>query len=661
MSAPIEHTQFEAACRVTPPIVIDLFAGGGGASKGMQQALGQPVDVAINHNEHAIAMHKRNHPEAEHYIESVYDVDPAAACRGRPILSLWASPDCKHFSRAAGGKPKERKIRALAWVVVKWATLPQWQRPRMIFIENVSEFLSWAPTKADGTLDRRYRPGATFRKFVKRLRQCGYQVEWRELRADWFGAPTIRKRLFLVARCDGQPIVWPARTHADPSQPVEQSLFGERGEDLKPWRTAAEIIDWSQPRPSIFTRKKPLAHNTLKRIAAGIQRFVIEKPDPYLVKVNHGYDQFRGQSLDTPLQTVTSKLGTALVAPVIDRPFGASSGASGQNDPTRPLGAVTAGGAGGKCGLVAPVLDSQYGKSRGRAVDEPLGTVTAGGGGKQALVAPQITVMGYGEREGQSPRLRSIEEPLHTVTAGGVKAALAAPVISTYYGSQQRTDIEEPLPTVTTRDRFAVAAPTMVRTDMHKSNATCAYPMSDPLRTITSSGGFAMTAAFISQQNLGRIGRDAEAPLSTVTTTGAQQMPVTAELTPLGFPPDDHSEAVAIFLMDYLGRGQPGIPMVGPIHAPSQVHRFGTVEIGGRVYRFSDITLRMLTPRELFNAQGFPSDYDIMEGELSKAEIVAKAGNSVCPPVVKAVVGANARPYANDNWMELRGLRRKAA
>ncbi|TWN77162.1 Modification methylase BspRI [Bacillus licheniformis] len=315
-------------------IIVDNFAGGGGASTGIEMATGLSVDIAINHDPAAIAMHKVNHPDTEHYCESVWEVDPREATKGRPVALCWFSPDCKHFSKAKGGKPVEKKIRGLAWVAVRWAATVH---PRVIILENVEEFQTWGPLNKDGMPDLK-KKGTTFQSFVRALQRQGYQVEWQELRACDYGAPTIRKRLFLIARRDGRPIVWPKPTHGDPkSATVKKGI-------LKPWRTAAEIMDWSLETPSIFNRKRPLSENTLRRIVRGIQRFVIDSSNPFIIKVNHSGDQFRGQKIDQPLQTVTVKNGWGIVNPVlIQMGYGDPEGRR-VLDLKKPLGTITAGG-----------------------------------------------------------------------------------------------------------------------------------------------------------------------------------------------------------------------------------------------------------------------------------------------------------------------------
>jgi DNA (cytosine-5)-methyltransferase 1 len=318
-------------------IIVDNFAGGGGASTGIEMATGLSVDIAINHDPAAIAMHKANHPETEHYCESVWDVDPVKAVKGRPVGLAWFSPDCKHFSKAKGGKPVNKNIRGLAWVAVKWAATV---RPRVIMLENVEEFKTWGPVMENGQPDPK-RKGETFQSFVNALKKYGYEVDFRELRACDYGAPTIRKRFFMVARRDGRPISWPEPTHGDP-----KSLAVKVGK-LRPWRTAAEIIDWEIGTPSIFNRKKPLATNTMRRIARGIQKFVLEESQPYqapggalsflaqyYTETNPG--EVRGQSLREPIYTIPTANRFALVKAFLVAYYGASVG-QGLNEPLHTI------------------------------------------------------------------------------------------------------------------------------------------------------------------------------------------------------------------------------------------------------------------------------------------------------------------------------------
>ena len=353
-------------------LIVDNFAGGGGASTGIELATGRSVDIAINHDPTAIAMHRANHPTSKHYCENVWDVDPVEACGGRPVGLAWFSPDCKHFSKAKGGKPVEKAIRGLAWVAIRWAKLVT---PRVIILENVEEFTTWGPL-----LDNRPDParkGQTFRRFVHALRRYGYNVEWDELRACDYGAPTIRKRFFLIARCDGLPIVWPEPTHGDP-----KSIFVKSGM-LQPWRTAAEIIDWSLPCPSIFDRKKPLCKNTMRRIARGIKKFILDKPGSYVIDksiapflIQYHSEQsgkdVRGQAIDRPLMTVDASNRHGLVTAFISKYFAGGYQSAGV-DITVPLPTVT-------CidhnALIEAFLVKYYGKGSTQTILEPLHTIT---------------------------------------------------------------------------------------------------------------------------------------------------------------------------------------------------------------------------------------------------------------------------------------------
>ena len=393
---------------ISDELVVDLFAGGGGASTGIEQAIGRHVDIAINHDPDAVNLHAMNHPQTQHFVSGVFEVDPRKVTDGRPVGLLWASPDCKHFSKAKGGKPVSKKIRSLAWVVVKWikALKPTNTHPRQIYLENVEEFQTWGPLGEDGRPcpDRK---GLTFRRWVRELQREGYAVEWRELRACDYGAPTIRKRLFLVARRDGAPIQWPDATHA-----AKQA----KGSGLQLWRTAADCIDWSIPCPSIFERERPLADATLRRIARGVQRYVVEAAKPYIVRLGHtGHgDAGKVHGTDAPLSTITSKAEHLLVSPTL--------------------------------------VQTGYGERPGQAprvpgLDKPLGTVV--GGQKHALVAAFLAKH-YTGVVGQ-PML----QPLGTVTTVD-HHSLVAGFLSAYYGSDQDTPLDDPLHTVTTKPRFAL-------------------------------------------------------------------------------------------------------------------------------------------------------------------------------------------------------------
>jgi DNA (cytosine-5)-methyltransferase 1 len=450
-------------------LVLDYFAGGGGASTGLAQGLGRSPDVAINHNKVALAMHEANHPDTLHLHDDVWHVDPVQLTKGRPVLLLWGSPDCTDFSKAGGGKPVRKKIRGLAWVLHRFAGM---MSPAIIMMENVEEFQGWGPLvakrdkatgrvlKTDGTVAAKgervprneqlqardpKRGGATFRRFVRGLERKGYVVEWRVLRACDYGAPTSRRRLFLVARRDGLPIVWPAPTHGDP-----RSLAVQAGH-LAPWRTAAECIDWSLPCPSIFGRKKPLADATLRRIAKGVMRYVVEAGDgAFVVSIDHqssGDSAIR--SADAPLSPVTSKARHALVVPtLIQTGYGERAGQEPRVPGLdKPLGTIVGGGV--KHGLVAAFLAKHYGGVVGQSCDKPLGTVTAVD--HHSVVAAHLVRLKGTCQDGQA-----IEEPVGSIQAQGQHWGLVHTFLVTYYGQGVATPLNEPLETITSKPRFGL-------------------------------------------------------------------------------------------------------------------------------------------------------------------------------------------------------------
>lgn len=464
-------------------IVVDNFAGGGGASTGIEMALGRSPEIAINHDPDAISMHTVNHPTTEHYCESVWDIVPRDVVAGRPVGLVWLSPDCKHFSKAKGSTPVSKRIRGLAWVTLRWAATV---RPRVIMLENVEEFQTWGPLLIDAEGNARPDPakkGRTFNSFINALRRQGYKVEWRELRACDYGTPTIRKRLFLIARRDGAPIVWPKPTHGDPA-----SAAVKAGK-LLPWPTAADVIDWSIPCPSIFERKRPLAENTLRRIAKGLERFVINAAEPFIVKCNHTstrtvYDCFRGQGINEPLQTVTATPGFAVVQPTLAPFITEFANASNQrNMPAdEPLRTICAQVKGGHFALVAPVIARQFGNSVGQSVEGPLGTVMAKADKSQLVTAflakhytgvvgaeltqplPTVTTVDHNalvtshlvKLRGTCQHGQPVTEPMPTVTAGGLHIGEVRAFLLKYYGTDSTIPCSEPLHTVTTRDRFGL-------------------------------------------------------------------------------------------------------------------------------------------------------------------------------------------------------------
>lgn len=412
-------------------LVIDNFAGGGGASTGIEQGIGRPVDIAINHDAEAVAMHKANHPHTKHYCESVFKVSPLLITKNQPVGLAWFSPDCTHHSKAKGGKPRSAKRRGLAWVAVRWAKRV---RPRVIMLENVEEFEDWGPLLPDGKLctDRK---GQTFLQFIEQLKRLGYKVEWRELKACDYGAPTIRKRLFLIARRDGLPIVWPAPTH---------------GKGLLPYRTAAECIDWSIPCPSIFERSKPLADATCRRVAAGIMRFVVNNPKPFIIGIDHKSSGIGPVwSGDAPLTTITCENRHALVMPtLVQTGYGEREGQAPRAlDLQKPLGTVVAGGA--KHALVSAFIAKHYTGVTGIKADKPLGTITTAD--HHSVVTSHMVKL-RGTNVGHKA-----DEPLHTITAGGLHLGEVRAFLIKYYGNEQDgCNLAESIHTITTRDRFGL-------------------------------------------------------------------------------------------------------------------------------------------------------------------------------------------------------------
>lgn len=422
-------------------LIIDNFAGGGGTSTGLEQAFKRPVDVAINHDPKALAMHRINHPETVHHCESVWDIDPIQATGNQPVGLVWLSPDCKHFSKAKGGKPVEKKIRGLAWVALRWAAKT---RPRVIMLENVEEFKTWGDLGADGKPCPKNK-GRTFNSFVNALKRQGYVVDWRELRACDYGSPTIRKRFFLIARRDGLAIQWPEPTHGNPDSHQVQ-----KGK-LKPWRTAAECIDWSIECPSIFTRKRPLAAATMDRIAKGIDRYVIKSAKPFIVKANHTaeyYKCFRGQSLDDPLQTVTSSPGFSLVAPVLTECANASNPRSMPAD--EPLRTICAQVKGGHHALISAHLAKNYTGVVGSDIDEPVHTITAKD--HNSLVVSHLSKM-KNNCVGQS-----VDTPIHAMTTVNQFAEVRAFLTAFYGNEKDGNSVNEPLRTIPTKDRFGLVS-----------------------------------------------------------------------------------------------------------------------------------------------------------------------------------------------------------
>ncbi|QDU34297.1 Modification methylase BspRI [Poriferisphaera corsica] len=472
-------------------LVIDSFAGGGGASTGIEAALGRPVDYSINHDDEAVKMHEWNHPGTTHFCEDIWGVDPRDVAKGRDVGLAWFSPDCKHFSKAKGGKPVSPRVRGLAWVVLRWMTHVE---PDVVFLENVEEFEGWGPLDKTGKPCTK-RKGHIFNKFIEKIRDRGYEVEWRVLKACDFGAPTIRKRFFMIARRDGKPIVWPEPTH---------------GPGLIPYRTAADIIDFTQPICSIFADqdeanawakyhglhrpKRPLAEKTHARIAAGIDRHIFKDPEPFIVD------------------------------------------------------------------------DAAY----------------------------TMVQSGYGERKGQAPRALDLNKPLGTIV-GTCKHALVAAFIAKHFGGVVGVRADKPFPTITSRGTQNMLVTSQL-THFYGTDQGKAGSMSEPVKTVTSGG--------------------------------------------------QHIGEVRAFLLKYYGNDKHGQSFNEPLHTIPTHERFGMVFVNGEPYHITDISMRMLTPRELYRAQGFPDSYIIGDGShgesvLTKSAQVRMCGNSVCPVMAEVLVRAN--------------------
>lgn len=422
-------------------LIVDNFAGGGGTSTGLEQAFGRPVDIAINHDPKALAMHRINHPDTKHYCESVWDIDPIEVTGNQPVGLVWLSPDCKHFSKAKGGKPVEKKIRGLAWIALRWASKT---RPRVIMLENVEEFKTWGRIAEDGKPCPKHK-GETFRSFVRALRYQGYSVEWRVLRACDYGAPTIRKRFFMVARRDGLSISWPVATHGDPkSKAVQKGL-------LKPYRTAAECIDWSIECPSIFTRARPLVTATLERIAGGLKKFVFDNPEPFIINGMvpvltecANASNKRAMPIDEPLRTICAQTKGghhALIAPSLVVNTTGHHG-NGVNNPLHTIAT------GGHHGLVSAFLAKNYTGVVGSSIKEPVHTITAKD--HNSLVVSHLSKM-KNNCIGQE-----LSEPIHTMTTVNQFAEVRVFLTAFYGNEKDGNSVDEPLRTIPTRDRFGL-------------------------------------------------------------------------------------------------------------------------------------------------------------------------------------------------------------
>ncbi len=732
-------------------LIIDNFAGGGGASVGIELATGRPVDIAINHDADAIAMHSVNHPYTQHFQEDVFAINPEEVTGGRPVGIAWFSPDCKHFSRAKGNKPVEHKIRGLSWVIIKWAMSSV--APRCIFMENVEEIQTWGPlikTRRPFTYDKylydendkpildeygshKYievteeremyypdpeRSGETFKAFVgmltdgvspdcpalteaceflkikrgseekKRLiNGLGYKLDFKVLRACDYGAPTIRKRFYLVARNDGKPIVFPEATHG-------------KGKGLKPYRTAAECIDFTIPCPSIFERKKPLVKNTLRRVARGLDKFVIKNPKPYilemnfdnpfqdvdrpmstqtsanhhylitpeLVQVNHSGDSLRGQKVDDTFPTITQKHGFGVASPVLVEC--SHKNGPGVHGVDAPMNTQT----GKACFAVeTPYLTKFQQHSLGQDAKKPFDTVMPGAT-RFGAVTPYLTPIGYGENKGQAPRVNDINEPLSTVVSS-CKQYLTAPVLMQYHSEQSKGEVRgqkitEPIMTVDGSPRYAVYTPYISK--YFNGEGVKGSSVDSPVPTVTSKDHNSLVAANIVHYYGGADhASKSDAPIPTVTTlprhflcasnlcvlrknmdgkslheslpTLATSAGHFAEIRTYLLPIDNsqnlfHWNEVRALLNEYADYS-------------IKENEILIIEINKVLYFIGDIGMRMLKAEELKLAQGFPVDYIIdierhIGKKYSEAKQIARLGNAVCPPVATALIRANCAEMA---------------
>lgn len=633
--------------------VVDMFAGGGGTSCGIRGALGRDADVAMNHDEHAIAIHKLNHPATHHFLCDVREVNPRQVLPDRPIGLLWLSPDCTHHSRAKGGKPAKRNRRALANVGTVWAAA---RKPRVIILENVEEFEGWGPLGEDGQ-PLPDKKGQSFKRWVGRLRRLGYEVQWRSLVAADYGAPTIRKRLFLIARRDGEKIVWPSPSHA----PADKAaLLG-----LKPWRAAYECIDWRIPARSIFERKKPLAEATQKRIHAGIFKFVFGG-NPFIVKTNHTGEGFRGQSVDDPLRTIVAKNeGHGLVLP-----------------------------------FLSPAYNSNgEGNVRAHDLRKPQPTIPSRNNMHQLSEAHLMAIDNSGEFR---PATSGIDEPVRTITTEN-RHALVESFLVKFKGKQGPKDPRKPLDGMTTKPSDGMAAAYLTKA----SERQVARPVTDPHTAVTSGnkealatarleqapiyyckecdlafqdkhatgvGGLApaecpkcgelqsishsrtLDAHFLAKNFTGVVGQDLRKPKGAITTKDHDSL-VTSHMTtfrgtskagrdlrdpvPGLTAGGNHIGEVRAFLVKYFRTGMP-VSVRKPAPTLTTKQRLGLVEVQGMQYQIQDICLRMLTPMELLRAQfgKYAEGYQLIGNQEMQVKAI---GNSVPPEVAEALVRANVK------------------
>ncbi|WP_431699891.1 DNA cytosine methyltransferase [Pseudomonas sp. BR20] len=642
-------------------IVVDFFCGGGGAGTGLEMGLGRAVNVAKNHSPQAISMHTVNHPGAQHFTTDVFEGDPDTECGGKAVGWFHMSPDCTHHSQAAGGQPRKREIRNLSWIGLKWAGM---KRPRVISLENVKQILQWGRLiakrdKATGRVvklggevaapgevvpvgqqflipDPKQR-GRTWRRFVALLEGMGYVVEWKVIRACDFGAPTSRERLFMIARCDGQPIVWPEPTHAKNPTKGQQK-----------WKTAADCIDFTDLGKSIFGRKKDLAPATLRRVAKGMKKFVIDSAAPFIVPIANWSGE-TVQSADEPLRTITSypKGGAfSVVSPIIAP--ATHQGSDRINDPLEPLPTVTCANR-GELTLISPLMVGAGGPEySGKPVgmDQPAGTLMTQN--HRAIAAAHLVKFRFDDAG------KALDEPLPTITSGGnyqrPAGAAHAMGVSTVFMAQMNggfntTDaksIEDPMTTVTnTGSQQQLVAANLV----HLRGNCDARDVNDPLHTVSAGGQHhGLVSAFMERAFGGSVGQGLEEPAPTITAGGGGK----SSLVSPTLSPEHEAGAlrVAAFLISYYGTENiSACDSPAPTITTKDRLAMVTVMVKGTPYVIVDICLRMLKPSELYKAQGFPADYIISHGAdgkpFTKTQQVHMCGNSVSPPPMAALARAN--------------------
>ena len=610
-------------------IIVDNFAGGGGASTGIELAAGRPVAIAINHDPDAILLHKTNHPYTEHLQASVWDVDPVEVCRGRPVGLAWFSPDCKHFSKAKGAALRDRNIRGLAWIVLRWAGTV---RPRVSMLENVEEFQTWGPVRKGKPV--RKKAGQTFQKWKQQLIDLGYTVEHRELVAADYGAPTTRKRFVLVARCDGKPIVWPERTHAP--RDSEEVKSGR----MKPWRAAAEIIDWDLPRYSIFASKqeikekygvnaiRPLADNTLRRVIRGVDKFTIKSGLPFIVECNHSGDGHT-RSVHDPINTVTGKYTGGVVEPVTVPYTFSNTGGSVGSPASEPVHTIRS--AGGQVLASAQLMSigQTGGGDRIRDVREPVPTAVS----KQEACMVAANLIQYHTEQTENVRAAGLRNPIPTVDAANRHGLVSAQLVE-YYGNGNPLDAAQPLHTVTAHDREALVC-AHIDKYFNGEYKGCGDRVGDPLSTVTALPRHGLCAAHMVKFKGQELGEKPEDPLPTITAQSCA---------------GGHAVCCAVLAKTEPGRDLGHWPKIRQLLNKHCGYNLKDDEvvlliIRGIAYFIADIELRMLTPRELYSAMSFPVDYiierDYLGNEYPKSKQVARCGNAVCCVLAEAMVRAN--------------------